>query len=115
MKQQRNGAAAENALAELDDLLQHRARLTAAVLLSRHDQMSFSRLKELLDETDGSLGAHLRRLEDAGYLAVRKEFQDRRPVSWYRLTPKGRRALASHLEGLNRLIKHAGAAGGPSR
>jgi DNA-binding MarR family transcriptional regulator len=115
MKQQRSDAATENPLAELDDLLQHRARLTVAVLLSRNDQMSFSRLKELLDETDGSLGAHLRRLEDAGYLAVRKEFLDRRPVSWYRLTPKGRRALASHLEGLNRLIKHAGAAGGTSR
>lgn len=112
MKQRRDGGSAANELAELDDLLQHRARITLTVLLSRHGQLSFSRLKQLLDETDGSLGAHLRRLEDAGYLAVRKEFQDRRPVSWYRLTPKGRRALASHLEGLGRLIKHAGGTGG---
>lgn len=112
MKQQPDGGAAETGLAELDDLLQHRARITVAVLLSRHDRLSFSRLKELLDETDGSLGAHLRRLEDAGYLAVRKEFQDRRPVSWYRLTPKGRRALRSHLEGLGQLIKQAGGTGG---
>jgi DNA-binding PadR family transcriptional regulator len=94
-------------LSGLDDLLQHRARLTLAVLLSRHDQLSFSRLKHLLDETDGSLGAHLRRLEDAGYVTVRKEFQERKPVSWYRLTTKGRRALTSHLEGLGRLIDHA--------
>ena len=94
-------------LSGLDDLLQHRARLTAAVLLSRHDQLSFSRLKHLLDETDGSLGAHLRRLEDGGYVAVRKEFQERKPVSWYRLTAKGRRALTAHLEGLGRLIDHA--------
>ena len=112
MKQRRDGDAAGRELAVLDDLLQHRARITVAVLLSRHDQLSFSRLKELLDETDGSLGAHLRRLEDSGYLTVRKEFQDRRPVTWYRLTPKGRRALASHLEGLGRLIKHAGGTGG---
>ena len=112
MKQRRDRGSAEGALIELDDLLQHRARITVAVLLSRHDQLSFSRLKELLDETDGSLGAHLRRLEDAGYLTVRKEFQDRRPVTWYRLTPKGRRALTSHLEGLGRLIKHAGGTGG---
>ena len=111
MKQRRDGEAAGNGLADLDDLLQHRARITVAVLLSRHDQLSFSRLKELLDETDGSLGAHLRRLEDAGYLTVRKEFQDRRPVTWYRLTPKGKRALASHLEGLGRLIQHAGGTG----
>jgi DNA-binding MarR family transcriptional regulator len=85
-------------------------RITVAVLLSRHDQLSFSRLKELLDETDGSLGAHLRKLEDAGYVTIRKEFQDRRPVTWYRLAAKGRRALAAHLEGLGQLISHAGPA-----
>jgi DNA-binding MarR family transcriptional regulator len=108
MKQRREGGSE---IGPLDDLLQHRVRIGAAVLLSRHDQLSFSRLKELLDETDGNLGAHLRKLEDAGYLTVRKEFQDRRPVTWYRLTPKGRRALASHLEGLGQLIKHAGGGG----
>ena len=106
MKQRRDVDPAGERV-ELDDLLQHRARITAAVLLSRHDQLSFGRLKELLDETDGNLGAHLRKLEDAGYLTVRKEFQNRRPVSWYRLTPKGRKALSSHLDGLARLIKHA--------
>lgn len=111
MKQRRERGVAAPELGELDDLLQHRARIAAAVLLSRHDQLSFSRLKELLDETDGNLGAHLRRLEDAGYLSVRKEFQDRRPVTWYQLTTKGRRALASHLDGLGRLIKHAGRTG----
>ena len=109
MKRRLDEGGVEGGLVELDDLLQHRVRITVAVLLSRHDQLSFSRLKELLNETDGSLGAHLRRLEDAGYLAVRKEFQDRRPVTWYRLAPPGRRALALHLEGLGRLIKHAGA------
>ena len=111
MKRSPDAGAAESGLTGLDDLLQHRARITVAVLLSRHDQLSFSRLKELLNETDGSLGAHLRRLEDAGYLTVRKEFQDRRPVTWYRLAPKGRRALATHLEGLGRLIKHAAVTG----
>jgi DNA-binding MarR family transcriptional regulator len=112
MKQRRDSGSVGE-LVELDDLLQHRARITVAVLLSRQDQLSFTRLKELLDETDGNLGAHLRRLEDAGYLTVRKEFQDRRPVTWYRLTARGRRALTSHLEGLGRLIKHAAGGAGP--
>lgn len=108
MKRPHDGGAAGSGLTGLDDLLQHRVRITVAVLLSRHDQLSFSRLKELLNETDGSLGAHLGRLEDAGYVTIRKEFQERRPVTSYRLAPKGRRALATHLEGLGRLIKHAG-------
>jgi DNA-binding MarR family transcriptional regulator len=111
MKQQRERGSRASDLGNLDDLLQHRTRIAAVVLLSRHDQLSFSRLKELLDETDGNLGAHLRRLEDVGYLAAHKEFQERRPVTWYRLTSKGRKALASHLDGLGRLIRHAGRAG----
>ena len=94
-------------LPDLDDLLQHRARVGAAVLLARHDRLSFSRLKELLNETDGNLGANMRKLEDAGYVSVRKEFQDRRPVTWYGLTPKGKKALSQHLAGLGRLIEHA--------
>ena len=109
MKPRRDPEPADSDLAGLDDLLQHRVRITAVVLLSRHDQLSFSRLKELLDETDGNLGAHLGRLEDAGYVTVRKEFRERRPVTWYRLTPKGRRALTTHLEALGRFIKHASA------
>ncbi len=88
----------------LDKLFEHRVRLAASVLLSRNAALSFSRLKELLDETDGSLGAHLRKLEDAGYIAVRKEFRNRRPVSWYSLTKKGGRALERHVDGLNRLL-----------
>jgi DNA-binding PadR family transcriptional regulator len=94
-------------LHELDDLLGHRSRLAACVLLSRADQLSFSRLKALLSETDGNLGAQLHKLEEAGYLAVRKEFRERRPVSWYRLTPNGRKALVSHLSALGRVIAHA--------
>jgi DNA-binding MarR family transcriptional regulator len=95
----------------LDPLLQHRSRVAAAVLLSRHGTLSFSRLKQLLDETDGNLGAQLRKLEDAGYVGVRKAFQTRRPVTWYRLAPKGRRALAAHLDMLGRLVE-AGRNGG---
>ena len=98
-------AGAWEALDGLDPLFQHRARVAAAVLLARHGTLSFSRLKQLLDETDGNLGAQLRKLEDAGYFDVRKAFRDRRPVTWYRLAPRGRRALAAHLEALARLVE----------
>lgn len=110
MKRPGEAATAALALGELDTLLQHRARFGAAVLLARHEQLSFSRLKALLDETDGNLGAQMRKLEDAGYVVTRKEFQDRRPVTWYGLTATGRRALSAHLATLEQLIAHARAA-----
>ena len=94
-------------LAALNGLLQHRVRLAICVLLSKYDVMSFSRLKDVLEEKDGSLGTHLRKLEDAGYLAIDKTYRDRRPVTWYRLTTAGRQHLERHIENLTRLIGRA--------
>ena len=98
---------AQEELPDLDRLLEHGARLGIAVLLARYDEMSFSRFKEVLRETDGNLGAQLRKLEDAGYLTARKEFQKRKPVTWYGLTALGRKALARHLDALRHLIRTA--------
>ena len=94
-------------LDQLDPLLQHRSRLGALALLAGADSITFSRLKTLLDETDGNLGAQLRKLEDAGYLAARKEFVDRKPTTWYSLTPVGRKALKAHLKAVESLLKSA--------
>jgi DNA-binding MarR family transcriptional regulator len=91
-------------LERLDPVLEHRVRLAACVLLSRTEEISFSRFKELLQQTDGNLGAQLRKLEDEGYIELRREFSDRRPVTWYHLTPAGRRALKRHLAGLEAII-----------
>jgi DNA-binding PadR family transcriptional regulator len=96
----------------LDRLLEHRARLAICVLLSRNDAMSFRRLKELLEETDGSLGAHLMKLETEGYLTSRKEFRERKPVTWYALSRRGREALESHMGSLARLIRLSSGARG---
>ncbi len=95
-------------LEQLDALLQHRSRLGALVLLNGADALNFTRLKGLLDETDGNLGAQLRKLEEAGYIKVKKAFEDRKPVSWYSITPAGQRALKAHLKALEALIRSAG-------
>ena len=92
------------ALEGLDPALEHRTRLAIAVLLARHGEISFSRFKEQLDLTDGNLGAQLRKLEDAAYLALRRDFVERRPVTWYSLTPAGRKALDRHLRALQAVI-----------
>ena len=96
-----------NELGALNGLLEHRVRLAICVLLSKHDTMSFSRLKQVLEEKDGSLGTHLRKLEDAGYLSIEKTHRDRRPVTWYHLTAAGRTRLKQHIVNLMRLIERA--------
>jgi DNA-binding MarR family transcriptional regulator len=105
------GGEPPEGLDRLDPLLQHRSRLGAMVLLSRAEAMNFSRLKALLDETDGNLGAQLKKLEDAGYLDVKKEFADRKPVTWYALSEAGRKALKRHLSAMESLIREANGSG----
>lgn len=95
------------ALDGLDPAFEHRARLAIAVLLARHGQISFARFKQELALTDGNLGAQLRRLEDEGYLALRRDFVDRKPVTWYALTGAGQAALKQHLAALRAVIATA--------
>jgi DNA-binding HxlR family transcriptional regulator len=92
------------AIKELDPLFQHRARLGICVLLSNTDALNFSRLKALLGETDGNLGAQLKKLEGHGYVTVRKVFENRKPLSWYSLTGSGQDAVTSHLAALQKII-----------
>ena len=99
------GDSTADGLASLDKLLEHRSRLGACVILSNAERLSFTRLKTLLKETDGNLGAHLRKLEDVGYVDVDKKFENRRPVSWYTLTKQGKSALKTHLDAMQALIR----------
>lgn len=101
-------ASAPIDLDALDPLLQHRSRLGAMVLLSTVDELPFSRLRELLKETDGNLGAQLRKLEDAKYLSATKEFVDRKPVTRYAITKEGHKRLKSHLDAMAGLISATG-------
>lgn len=94
----------ETCFSLLDKLLEHRGRLAIVSLLMRIDQISFKRFKALLNETDGNLGAQLRKLEDAGYIKVDKVFANRKPNSWYSITPKGTRAAQRHWAALRELF-----------
>lgn len=92
------------ALQGLDPALEHRARLAIAVLLARHGEISFAAFKARLEMTDGNLGAQLRKLEEAGIVSLRRDFVERKPVTWYALTRPGRKALDRHLIALRAMI-----------
>ena len=111
MPGEENGVA--DALNRLDKLLSHRSRLGICVLLSRHTALSFSRLRDLLGETDGNLGAQLKKLEDSGFITVKKEFVKRKPVSWYSITANGRKMLSDHLDAMDELAAMQLTSGSP--
>jgi len=97
-------AELKNTLDQLSKLLTHRTRFGICVLLSIHGKLSFRRLKDLLDESDGSLGGQLRKLEDEGFINIEKEFRNRRPVTWYKLTKIGESELKKHLDSMEKII-----------
>jgi DNA-binding MarR family transcriptional regulator len=66
--------------------------------------IEFTRLKAILETTDGNLGTHLDALEKAGYIAIDKLFEDRKPRTRVKATAAGRRAFAEHVAYLREII-----------
>src|ERR1700719_441797 len=89
----------------LDRLIYERVRLGIMSALATNDERTFNELKALFDVSDGNLGAHARKLEEAGYVACAKSFEARRPKSRYRITQVGRKALLKYLEHIEAVIK----------
>jgi len=85
---------------QLDDLIHSRLRLAVMAVLASVERAEFTFLRDQVNATDGNLGAHLRKLEEAGYLAATKRFVERKPVTDYRLTPGGRAAFEAYVQHL---------------
>ena len=97
--------AAENVSNELDKVIHERMRLGIISALAANERLSFTELKRLLDTTDGNISVHARKLEDAGYLTCEKSFNGRTPLTEYKITPSGRKALERYLDHMEALIK----------
>ena len=66
--------------------------------------LDFTRLKSILETTDGNLGTHLDALDKAGYITVEKLFEGRKPRTRVKATAAGRRAFAEHVAYLRQII-----------
>lgn len=97
--------AAENVSSELDKVIHERMRLGIISALAANDKLSFSDLKNLLNTTDGNVSVHARKLEDAGYVTMKKSFSGRTPLTEYKITTSGRKALEQYLNHMEALIK----------
>lgn len=94
----------------LDDRIHAKLRLAVMALLAGVDEAEFTHLRDRLGATDGNLGAHLRTLQDAGFIAVRKQGEGRAAITRYRLTDEGRAAFRAYVDQLAALLGLAGPA-----
>jgi DNA-binding transcriptional ArsR family regulator len=100
-------------LPPLDPVIHAQPRLRVMVALAAlgdDDKIAFPRLQELVGMTAGNLATHLRKLEDAGYVAAAKTYRRRTPVTYLTLTRAGRRALEDYTASLRILLDGPGTA-----
>ena len=95
-------------MAAIDNIIHQPVRLrimATLVALELDEQVDFTYLKKLLELTDGNLGAHLGKLEQAGYVQIDKVFVDKKPKSYVTITGKGRDAFKEHVAALELILK----------
>ena len=96
--------AAETVSNDLDKVIHERMRLGIISALAANKKLSFSEIKDLLNTSDGNISVHARKLEDAGYVTQEKSFRGRVPLTEYKITARGRKALVQYLDHMEALI-----------
>ena len=91
----------------IDEVIHGRLRLGIMAYLAGGGggAADFNELKSRLQASDGNLSVHLRKLEEAGYVAIDKSFVGRKPLTTVRLTPPGRKAFLAYLDAISRLVE----------
>jgi DNA-binding MarR family transcriptional regulator len=92
-------------IGRIDDVIHGRLRLGIMAYLANAEVADFNELKGVLQATQGNLSIHLRKLEEAGYIAIEKSFLARKPLTRARITSAGRKAFAEYLDAMGRLIE----------
>ena len=94
----------KTAIGPLDEIIHPQARLAIMAYLNGIEGASFTTLRDALEVTDGNLSVHIRRLNDAGYIDVKKSFVERKPFTFVSITKKGHLAFVDYLATLEKLL-----------
>ena len=90
---------------ELDPLLHSQLRLAIVSLLISVKEAEFSFIKEKTETTSGNLSVQISKLQEAGYIDVKKAFRDNYPLTTCKITHKGVKAFETYVDALKGYIK----------
>ena len=91
-------------LTELDRLIHEPARLLIVTILCTVESADFLFLQRETDLTKGNLSAHLSKLENAGYVYIKKTFKGKLPLTVCKLTEAGRKAFDDYRQQMQNFI-----------
>jgi DNA-binding MarR family transcriptional regulator len=76
-------------------------------LLGAPNGLTFTELKEACELTDGNLSRHLKALEKAGAITIKKRFVKNRPQTRVALSDQGRDDFMAYLQALEAVLLDA--------
>lgn len=90
---------------QLDRVIHEKGRLAIMSLLAASPELAFTELRDTLEMTDGNVTAHIRTLQEAGYVSVTKSFQNNRSLTTCSLTAAGRKAFTGYIGLLEQIVQ----------
>jgi DNA-binding MarR family transcriptional regulator len=94
----------DDPLAEIDSLIHAPSRLRVMTYLYVVDSIDFVYLKRLTGMSWGNLSTHLTKLEEGGYISLRKSFLDKKPNTMIQLTDEGREAFRRYKDSMQQAL-----------
>lgn len=91
-------------ISDIDPLIHAPTRLKIMAYLSIVESADFTFLMQQTGLTRGNLSVNLRKLEEAGYVSITKEFVDRIPRTLIRLTADGRQAIRAYRDNMQTVL-----------
>lgn len=89
---------------QLDRVIHEKGRLAIMSALAAAPELSFTELRDTLGMTDGNLTTHIRILQEEGFIAVAKSYQNNRSLTTCALTKAGRKAFTGYIDLLEQIV-----------
>ena len=89
---------------DLDPILHSQLRLSVISILMSVDEANFSFIKDETQATSGNLSVQIKKLQDAGYIDVKKSFKNNYPNTSLSITRKGIEAFEDYVSNLKKYI-----------
>ena len=90
-------------LTNIPEAFQTKLRLMIISALITGDK-SFNELKSITGASDGNISVQLSKLEEWGYVSIKKTIVLRKPHTEISLTPFGKKSFKEYIELLNRIV-----------
>lgn len=91
-------------LVDIDQVIHASARLMVLVHLYVIESVDYVFLKNQTGLSWGNLSTHLNKLEEAGYVTIKKGYKGKKPQTMIHLTKRGRAAFKDYKQSMQQVL-----------